>query len=56
MPIEVKELHIRVTVNQPGQASASSNSGKKDEKEDKDAVIAHCIEEVLQIIDKRKER
>ena len=59
MPVEIKELHIRVTVNQPGQAqqsSASSASGKKEEGDEKEAIIAQCVEEVLQIIDNKKER
>ncbi len=59
MPVEIKELHIRVTVNQPGQAQqggASSASGKKEEGDEKEAMIAQCVEEVLQIIDNKKER
>jgi len=59
MPVEIKELHIRVTVNQPGQApqsGASPGSGKKEEGDEKEAMIAQCVEEVLQIIENKKER
>jgi len=59
MPVEIKELHIRVTVNQPAQgqqSGASSASGKKEEGDEKEAMIAQCVEEVLQIIDNKKDR
>jgi hypothetical protein len=59
MPVEIKELHIRVTVNQPAQgqqSAAPSASGKKEEGDEKEAMIAQCVEEVLQIIDNKKER
>lgn len=61
MPLEIRELHIRVNVNQPQQAqgqeraSISPAEGKKAEEE-KDAIINQCIDEVLDIIKKKKER
>jgi hypothetical protein len=61
MPLEIRELHIRVNVNQPEQAKGQQNAsmpsaeGKKEEEE-KDAVINQCIDEVLDIIKKKKER
>ncbi|MVM33498.1 hypothetical protein GO755_25905 [Spirosoma sp. HMF4905] len=62
MPIEIRELHIRVTVNAPSagggataqpasQPPASGGSG-----EDKDALIAECVEQVLQILQEKQER
>jgi uncharacterized protein DUF5908 len=63
MPIEIKELHIRVAVNtsQNGQASevhtASSDENKGDTDEsDKDTIVAECVEQVLQILQNKKER
>jgi len=63
MPIEIKELHIRVAVNvsQSGQSPeshpASSDSMKSDAGEtDKDAIVAECVEQVLQILQHKKER
>ena len=59
MPVEIKELHIRVSVNQPQQTeqanAASPARGKKDEEE-KDALTNQCIEQVFDIIKKKKER
>lgn len=63
MPIEIKELHIKVAVNVPqtGQSSEgksaagaikqSANSGA-----DKDEIVAECVEQVLQILQHKKER
>lgn len=61
MPIEIKELHIRVTVNAPGGgatpppsgATTSANSPNTPGKED---LIAECVEQVLQILQDKHER
>lgn len=56
MPVEIKELHIRVTVDArpdgaaPGAAVAAGDAG------DKDAIVAECAEQVLRIIEAKKER
>lgn len=58
MPIEIKELHIRVAVNaEPGkQAGAQGASGAAGGAEDKDAIVAECVEQVLERIQSKKER
>jgi hypothetical protein len=58
MPIEIRELLIRVTVNQPEQASAEANpvTGQTSEDKDKDAAITQCVEEMLRIMHDEKER
>jgi hypothetical protein len=58
MPIEIRELLIRVTVNQPQQGDSEANpiTGQTGDGKDKDAIIAQCIEEALRIIDQREER
>lgn len=61
MPIEIKELHIRVEVSAPpaaqptGSATASPNAQAGGES-DKDAIIAECVEQVLQILQSKMER
>lgn len=61
MPIEIKELHIRVAVNtaQDGQSSdtqaASSSSGANGDT-DKEAIVAECVEQVLRILQSKQER
>jgi hypothetical protein len=66
MPVEIKELHIRVAVS--GQApkgggtpgkDARGKSGEEHEEGgggDKEAIVAECVEQVLQILQAKKER
>ena len=63
MPIEIKELHIRVSVNttpggQPAgqQVMAGGNSNKAGSGAEHDALIAECVEQVLQILQNKTER
>ena len=59
MPVEIKELHIRVAVNAApaNQAPAAQNaSGGSGNAGDKDAIVAECAEQVLQIMQTKKER
>ena len=63
MPIEIKELHIRVAVNVPqsGQSSGAqpvavggnASGGNESEKE---TMVAECVEQVLQILQGKAER
>ena len=63
MPIEIKELHIRVEVNAPptgqsagGQAVAGSGQASGGNEGDKEALVAECVEQVLQILENKAER
>ncbi|MES2731555.1 MAG: DUF5908 family protein [Bacteroidota bacterium] len=62
MPIEIKELHIRITVNAPenggGQASQPSAPPQAGGggTADKEAIVAECVEQVLKIIQDKRER
>jgi len=62
MPLEIKELHIRIAVNtsetaQPatGQtpAPAAANTG---DAEAVNAIVGECVEQVLQILQSKMER
>jgi hypothetical protein len=58
MPVEIRELVIKVTVNQPSQGqqqAASPLTGAKAD-DDKEAIISQCVDEILGIIDNKKER
>ncbi|WP_167522105.1 DUF5908 family protein [Flavobacterium fluviatile] len=53
MPIEIKELHIKINVSEnsnPGTKPVSSSSNNE-----KDAVT-ECVEQVMKIIERKKER
>ncbi|MFZ2448935.1 MAG: DUF5908 family protein [Methylovulum miyakonense] len=60
MPIEIKELHIRVSVTAPqpnGQPdSGKTGSGGAPGHDDKEAIVAECVEQVLQILQNKMER
>jgi len=62
MPIEIKELHIRVLINtaptgqrSKGTTSAVGNGSIGDDSV-KDAIVSECVEQVLQVIKNKAER
>jgi hypothetical protein len=63
MPVEIKELHIRVTVNAGGEGEGAA--GKASSKSsvppatggvDKEGIVAECVEQVLEILQNKSER
>lgn len=58
MPVIVKELIIRATVtdSQGKEAGSSSTSGPVMNNDEKEALIAACVEQVIEILEKKKER
>jgi hypothetical protein len=63
MPIEIKELHIRVTVNAPADTAATEAAGAANAAPaagaggaDKEALVAECVEQVLSILQEKQER
>ncbi len=59
MPLEIRELQINVTVNQPnaqaGQAAPAAGPAAQGDEEKK-ALINQCIEQVMEIFNNKKER
>ncbi len=59
MPVEIKELHIRVAVNAapakaaPGGQAQPAAGG---EAADKDALVSECVEQVLHILQAKRDR
>lgn len=52
MPIEIKELHIKINVDESqGNSNANTN-----EQNDKNKIIEACIEQVMEILSKNQER
>ena len=48
MPIEIKELHIKVNVDE-GPKSGNTGQNNNNSKEEQEAIIAACVEEVMNI-------
>jgi hypothetical protein len=59
MPVEIKELHIRVAVSaapaKPASAGQSQSAGSGNSA-DKDAIVSECVEQVLHILQAKRER
>lgn len=60
MPVEIKELHIKVAVsspsdNQPAQAE-TSESRARFSTSDRERLLAECVEQILQILKEKRER
>jgi hypothetical protein len=49
MPINIKELHIKIHVEEAGKAKPSAAV-------DKEKVVAQCVEQVMEILRLQKER
>jgi hypothetical protein len=58
MPIEIRELHIRVSVSPPagGPPAGAPSLAPAAEGDGRQALVAECVEQVLQVLRDRKER
>ncbi|HET8804795.1 MAG TPA: DUF5908 family protein [Aequorivita sp.] len=53
MPIEIKELHIKINVNDNEQSNVSQRNNPEGKMDD---LIKACVEEVFNIQSRKKER
>ncbi|MCY1718981.1 DUF5908 family protein [Prolixibacteraceae bacterium Z1-6] len=53
MPIEIKELHIKIKVGESGDEAPQEISGNQSER---DEIIEACVEQVMEILSKKEER
>lgn len=56
MPIEIKELHIRVAVNAAPGAATARGAGGEEGARATDDLVAQCVEQVLQVLHNKMER
>jgi len=58
MPIEIRELTIKVNVNQDQNNAAADTpgAGTAGNAEDKEAIVKEAVEEMLRILENKKER
>lgn len=50
MPIEIKEMHIKINVSKEGEQKGEGKG------EDKDALVKECLEQVISVMNNKKER
>ncbi|VXB30301.1 conserved hypothetical protein [Flavobacterium sp. 9AF] len=51
MPIEIKELHIKINVNESSTTSSKGDSKSKDTD-----LVGECVDQVMKVIERKKER
>lgn len=61
MPIEIRQLIIRATVtdeagNQSKPATGAESSGGSRKRPDSQALVAECVEQVMEILREQQER
>ena len=52
MPIEIKELHIKINVDD----SQQTNAQRQKPAANREAIVAACVEEVMQLEKRKNER
>ena len=55
MPIEIKEMHIKIHLDE-GANKGNSTGGGDDSKKGSQALINACVETVMEILERQKER
>ena len=56
MPIQITELNISVSVNQPGGKTSVPASSPESHQEESKKLVDECVEQVMKIIQDKKER
>ena len=55
MPIEIKEMHIKIHLDE-GANNGNSEGDGGDSKKGTEAIISACVETVMEILERQKER
>ena len=53
MPITIKELHIKINVDEKSEPQGRTNGSKNGNAA---AIVAACVEEVMDILERQKQR
>jgi hypothetical protein len=56
MPIEIRELVIKATVDQPQSATATTSGGSQPNSSPGEDIIKECVDQVLAILREKNER
>jgi Family of unknown function (DUF5908) len=56
MPIEIKELHIRVSVTAPAGDRPAGAPGPGPDADARQTLVAECVDQVLQVLRDQRER
>jgi hypothetical protein len=56
MPIEIKELHIKINVDKGSSSKDTESKNNNSKSDDKAKLVATCVEAVLDVLERQKER
>ena len=56
MPIQITELNISVSVGQPGGNNSLPTASPEKNQQQNDQLIEECVEQVMRILQDKKER
>ncbi|TAH28942.1 MAG: hypothetical protein EAZ06_08455 [Cytophagales bacterium] len=59
MPIEIKELTVRFVINEKSSTSLynqNNNQNKVLKEEDKKMIIEECVEKILEMLERKRDR
>ncbi len=56
MPIQITELNISVSVNQPGSQQAAPSSDPQEQQHAQTNLVSDCVDQVLKVLQDKKER
>jgi hypothetical protein len=56
MPIEIRELHIKAVVGADPEQQRGEQGGAATTEEDRELLVALCVERVMEVIARQKER
>ena len=60
MPVEIRELHIKINVNEQSQDSnnttVSTGNTRQETRKKEEALVAECVAQTLNILAEEKER
>ncbi len=55
MPVEIRELHIKVQVDSAAE-TVSDQAGKRERQLAREEIVKDCVEQVLRVLDQKKKR
>jgi hypothetical protein len=56
MPIQITELNISVSVNQPGTGHTEASPQASQAGGSRESIVEECVEQIIKILNDKKER
>ncbi len=56
MPVQITELNISVSVNQPGASVSVPASNSESQQHERSKLVEECVDQLMKILQDKKER